>query len=664
MSLLLQSSPQRRTANDLSDPDLVVPTHEPSQTGRFSVATRRAVTKRCLLPIPRDVPEAESPSGNLAEPTTGHRLLDTIHEESSHHEPEPEMNPEALLTRENKPTSSKDVDSPTLTPRQSEDSTTIREGWSWRPFFTPSFRLKLFGKPLSFAGDHPHGQGLSATIHMQRDVTLAPPREPTRTAVSSTADSSSSRTSSAALTPLSSVSSRTSIDNHCVTVPINSSSIYCWNTERKIYIGKLKDISPPKAMETEWVNNIRVQLLSDLRMVIQSLPRSLSKEKTTVEPELYMVGEANDQSDSVELKPTVWIRCGSRKCKKAVAEAVDDLKYVHAFSKGRVQIHRGAPRLASSYASSTTRIVITRPTADSIPSQPSGSPRSTGAPPEPVDNSTPQLIATLVGVLVPLLIATMVIVFLLWRKRRRRGALKREQSEPWETTYMQPVYQVTHCRISELESEPPDSLEHSIGSHYNGDRRMSTFPPIEGPPAELYSAPPSSISVISSNTPQTEEQDCIQRARVRERIGRRVCRSFAEDLPQPPGMTSTAELPSDRQYPYQFSKPAEIQVDVSVPVGMSAVGSRVKFTIRRDGVVQERTSTIGGFIEVNNRLYGLTTAHAVAELLFDKGDEDLSSRTSDLVSGSDSERSFETIRHGEVDTRVTEKWRSESSTFS
>ena len=164
---------------------------------------------------------------------------------------------------------------------------------------------------------------------------------------SSTVTSSSHSIStvvSSVFSPISISSSRSSITEECVDIPIDSRDIY--GIEKGIYVGKLKEMPPPRYLENEWLTSIRIRLVKDLLPVTKALPRSLSPRESVIEPELCMVGEADPKSQNVIMRPTVWIRCGSRKCRKAVQEAVNDLHYLQTFSRGRIQVRLRAPRPA------------------------------------------------------------------------------------------------------------------------------------------------------------------------------------------------------------------------------------------------------------------------------------------------------------------------------
>ena len=183
-------------------------------------------------------------------------------------------------------------------------------------------------------------QDQCATEHSDNGITVT---FPGRDFVSVDATSSNASEQSASVfSPTSLRSSKTSIEEDTITVPVNFDHIYLRDKKRKIYVGKLKEMPPPRALEKEWIERRR-QLLNDLSPVINSLPRSLSDAQTRCEPELCMAGDASDKSGTVQLKPTVWIRCGSPKCKKAVRQAVKDLSYIHVFSSGPVRVHLNAP---------------------------------------------------------------------------------------------------------------------------------------------------------------------------------------------------------------------------------------------------------------------------------------------------------------------------------
>jgi hypothetical protein len=149
-------------------------------------------------------------------------------------------------------------------------------------------------------------------------------------------------------------STRTSLESDSIVVPVDSPDIYLISEKIPFYVAKLLQFPPPLKMTTEWYQSTRIRLLGDLRLVLQTLPRSLSRTKSIVEPDLCMLGEADTITQVVHLKPTVVIRCGSKRCQKAVENSVNDLGYLKAFSKGRIRVHHGAPIPAGRMGFSST----------------------------------------------------------------------------------------------------------------------------------------------------------------------------------------------------------------------------------------------------------------------------------------------------------------------
>lgn len=135
-------------------------------------------------------------------------------------------------------------------------------------------------------------------------------------------------------------------DNRAIlTVPISSSDIYRF--DRGLYVGKMREMPPPLAALSEWEDRIKPRLVKDLYSVLNALPRSLKSEETIVEPDLCMSGEASSRSTSVHMIPTIWIRCGSKKCKRAVSRAVSDLGYMRNLNTFQTQIRVRAPKPAA-----------------------------------------------------------------------------------------------------------------------------------------------------------------------------------------------------------------------------------------------------------------------------------------------------------------------------
>jgi hypothetical protein len=142
--------------------------------------------------------------------------------------------------------------------------------------------------------------------------------------------------------------------------------------------------------------------------------------------------------------------------------------------------------------------------------------------------------------------------FFFWKRRKDKERKLNEKAIPQEIDTMQAGDQVKHRRISELDSEPPNSPKPSIGGYYDRDGKISPFPPInelDSPPAELYSPPPGSFEGISSDTHQSEKQDYFHLGgKVRRRGATRDSPTGA-NTPLTPGMiTPVAELPGDHDH--------------------------------------------------------------------------------------------------------------------
>jgi len=167
---------------------------------------------------------------------------------------------------------------------------------------------------------------------------------PSRSSTFASSSRSISTFTSSVFSPISNSSSRSSIVEDSVDIPTDSRDIY-YSVENGIYVGHLKEMPPPRYLENEWEASIKNRLIKDLGPVAIALPR-LSRYQASFEPELRMVGEADPRSQNVIMSPTVLIRCGSKKCRKALQKAVNDLHYLQTFSRGHVQVGLHAPRPA------------------------------------------------------------------------------------------------------------------------------------------------------------------------------------------------------------------------------------------------------------------------------------------------------------------------------
>jgi hypothetical protein len=122
---------------------------------------------------------------------------------------------------------------------------------------------------------------------------------------------------------------------------IDSTNLY--SREPGVYVGKSDILSSPDALEAEWRHVIRPRLVRNLMTVIGALPPSLSRAESTIEPELCMSGTICSGRPTIVLRPTIWIRCGSKACRKAVERAMADLNHMGQFP---VYITQHAPRPA------------------------------------------------------------------------------------------------------------------------------------------------------------------------------------------------------------------------------------------------------------------------------------------------------------------------------
>jgi hypothetical protein len=150
-----------------------------------------------------------------------------------------------------------------------------------------------------------------------------------------------------------------------------------------------------------------------------------------------------------------------------------------------------------------------------------------------------------VGVVIAFLLAGLGVFF--WWKKRRQAKQKPYATKAEEIDTMVAGTEVKHRRISELDSEPPNSPKSSIAGLYGRDHKDGTpFPPInemESPPAELYSPPPLS----SSHSEDTSNVDYfVAGGKVRRRGATRE--SSGNNTPGTPGIPGhgpLAELPGD-----------------------------------------------------------------------------------------------------------------------
>ena len=111
----------------------------------------------------------------------------------------------------------------------------------------------------------------------------------------------------------------------------------------KLYVGLLRELPPPSAVQDKWDQEVRPDLERHLCQATSMLPKSMRDEAIITEPVLCMAGKkcspasvvmapgATCPKDPIALKPTVWIHCGSKKCKRKVLGAIRNLAYLNHF---------------------------------------------------------------------------------------------------------------------------------------------------------------------------------------------------------------------------------------------------------------------------------------------------------------------------------------------
>ncbi|PVI00623.1 hypothetical protein DM02DRAFT_628347 [Periconia macrospinosa] len=126
------------------------------------------------------------------------------------------------------------------------------------------------------------------------------------------------------------------------------------------YVAKLRDRPPSAAANAQWLP-LRARLATDLRSALLTLPPSLSRDDCMIELELCMSGQVEKENPNlVTLAPAIWIRCGSRRCRDCIKEAVADLSYLSGYP---VHVRLDAPRYAFSCLSFQKK--VSKPTLQS-----------------------------------------------------------------------------------------------------------------------------------------------------------------------------------------------------------------------------------------------------------------------------------------------------------
>lgn len=168
-----------------------------------------------------------------------------------------------------------------------------------------------------------------------------------QTSISSVVLSASPLSPQALQPPITATSPANNID-----IELSSAQIYRF--KKNLYVGKVREVRPHLAVIKEWENDILPRLLTDLKPIYDAKAPFQSNEESIIEPQLCMSGFAAKGANYVTLTPCIWIRCGSKRCKEDVKEAVKDLSWVRSFDQGVVEVHIRAPRFT---ASGSTRLI-------------------------------------------------------------------------------------------------------------------------------------------------------------------------------------------------------------------------------------------------------------------------------------------------------------------
>lgn len=131
---------------------------------------------------------------------------------------------------------------------------------------------------------------------------------------------------------------------------VSRSSPKVYRLPKGVWVGKLRECPVPMAIYEQWQDQIQLRLIEDLRQAISLQQPPLTGLKGIAEVELCMASDGSNHTSEALLLPTVMISCGGKRCKKVVTDAVESLIYMKHFCNGRVQVHLGAPVLASGIA--------------------------------------------------------------------------------------------------------------------------------------------------------------------------------------------------------------------------------------------------------------------------------------------------------------------------
>jgi len=384
---------------------------------------------------------------------------------------------------------------------------------------------------------------------------------------------------SSLMSPESSTSPDT-LSVHTVTVSVDSPNLY--RLDNGTYIGKLRWLPPPATVEATWSSTTRKRLITDLRPVLASLPKSLPRDETIIELELCMSGRIDAASNQVILSPSIWIRCGSKRCRDEIQKAVADLSYLRAF---QVHFRLDAPRFAC--RSTRCSSIVARQATDTP------SPSGRGG------LSSGSIAGIAVGSVAVLGFVALVALYCLRRRKHKK-------LEP-EFLYPPPAMSVY-----------PEGL-------YPSGQDPTKFPPTQPtlPPMTDFRE---SDGIWSSNGQPLDQPIFWPTVEAPGHVASRYMldpMTGSTEVGSSPGsyINARTELSTSRpDYSGAFhSVPAHVEEGITseeeTRASISACGLQVEFEVSDGGVKHVAASTIGGLIRINGIVYGLTTAHSIFDLL-------------------------------------------------
>jgi hypothetical protein len=320
--------------------------------------------------------------------------------------------------------------------------------------------------------------------------------------------------------------------------------------EKGLYVGLPRELAPSEQLQRKWLTAVRMRLVNDLRPVLSSLPLSLDRGETMIELDLCMSGRVENKSNAVRLKPTIWIRCGSIRCRKDISDAMKDLTYLGEFT---VEIHLHAPHLASACRRTRKLDVICR-RQDPPPANPS-----------PYRPSQTAIIGGAVGGSIGVVMILTMLFFLFWRRRKRN---LHGQNSP-----------------SDLRGQnSPSELQ-------VGTRKMHSVPG-EMPSVGWVNELPYGTRISEMDSVFISESDSFPP----------VAEMLSEPWPSPvESLSHVGSSPALSRMTDSEGESSSLQLSVKTN----------KLMIQKRGSTQRFCCTIGGLVSIDGTVWGLTTAHSL-----------------------------------------------------